>query len=159
MDEWRRHYNSLDRNQREHIYETAKAMLDAASKQFMHNWRQTLPILLSPGLMSFYAIVDPETAGRVIEDLWGVFTIVLLLGIFLTLYRGVRLHSRFSLLMASSLVLAIVMLLPFIFFVEISAPFLAAIVIYNISLAFYVTVSMGIYLVMMGISPPREPYA
>jgi hypothetical protein len=61
--------------------------------------------------------------------------------------------------MASSLVLAIVMLLPFIFFVEISAPFFAAIVIYNISLAFYVTVSMGIYLVMMGIKPPSEPYA
>lgn len=159
MDEWRKRYNLLDPDQRKYIADTAEAMLDTASKRFMHNWRQTLMVLVFPGLMAVYAVIDPESAGRVISDLWNFFSFVLVVGIFLTTYRGIRLHSRFSLLMSSSMVLALAMLVPFVFFLEITARWMAVVVLYNTFLAFYVIVATSIYLLMMGIAPPREPYA
>ena len=158
MDEWRKYYSLLTPEQRRFMKELGENLEKEAKHEFMHKWRQTLPVLLFPALMSLFAVIDPETAGRVIEDLWGVFSIILLLGIILAMYQGVRLHRRFSLLMACSLILAIVMLVPFIFLVDVTTSWMAVIVIYNISLAFYLVVTMGIYLVMMGINPPRGPY-
>ncbi|MBS4016462.1 MAG: hypothetical protein KGZ86_08535 [Candidatus Latescibacteria bacterium] len=159
MNELGKQTRTLYREQRQYLRGTAEAMQLAIRNQFKHNWRQTLPVLVFPAIMALSAIAFPDTISQVIADLWGIFSVLLFAGILLTFYRGVRLHRRFSLLMACSMSLALAMLFPFVFLLDINNRWLAAIVIYNVCLALYALISFSIYLLLMGFKPPREPYA
>ena len=158
MDDFGKLTKTLYREQRKYLRGTALAIREAIHNQYKHKWRLTLFLWLFPLLLAFAVVAFTEGMAQVISDLWFGFSLVLIAGVLLTKYRGVHLHLRFSILMSVSLLLSLVMLLPFVFFVEVTATWMAAIVVYNICLALCIIGSFGFYLLVMGISPPKEPY-
>lgn len=158
MDELGRKIKTLYREQRLYLRDTMKARLQAVRDQYKHNWRLTLFLWLFPLLMAFAIVAFTEDMAQVVSDLWFGFSLVLMFGILLIKYRGIHLHLRFSTLMSVSLLLSLAMLLPFVFFIEVTNIWMAAIVVYNICLALCIIGSFGFYLLVMGINPPKEPY-
>jgi len=158
MDDLGKKIKRLYREQRRYLRDTALARLQAVRNQYKHKWRLTLFLWLFPLLLALLVVAYTEDMAQIISELWAGFSLVLMFGILLTKYRGVHLHLRFSTIMSVSLLLSLVMLLPFIFFIEVTNRWMAAIVVYNICLALCVIGSFGFYLLVMAISPPREPY-